>query len=138
MTTRTESPRMTDHEHEAEAALAALDATGLKAVRLLYTDLHGVARGKDIPLRHFPGMAGDGVTFCGAVMGTDLRHTPVVGGAEGYVDLAVRPDLNAGGEGSQLTVVTNALNIANELLVRSRMKIVVTGGVVRPQSFELV
>src|SRR5439155_19699205 len=29
-------------------------------------------------------------------------------------------------------------NIANELLVRSRMKIVVTGGVVRPQSFELV
>jgi glutamine synthetase len=85
---------MTDHEHEAEAALAALDATGLKAVRLLYTDLHGVARGKDIPLRHFPGMAGDGVTFCGAVMGTDLRHTPVVGGAEGYVDLAVRPDLD--------------------------------------------
>ena len=52
--------------------------------------------------------------------------------------LAVRPDLNAGGDGSQLTVVTNALNIANELLVRSRMKIVVAGGVVRPQSFELV
>jgi DeoR family transcriptional regulator of aga operon len=52
--------------------------------------------------------------------------------------LAVRPDLNAGGDGAQLTVVTNALNIANELLVRSRMKIVVAGGVVRPQSYELV
>ena len=26
-------------------------------------------------------------------MGTDLRHTPVVGGEEGYVDLAIRPDL---------------------------------------------
>ena len=52
--------------------------------------------------------------------------------------LAVRPDLNTGGDGAQLTVVTNALNIANELLVRSRMKIVVAGGVVRPQSFELV
>ena len=52
--------------------------------------------------------------------------------------LAVRPDLNTTGEGAQLTVVTNALNIANELLVRSRMKIVVAGGVVRPQSFELV
>jgi DeoR family transcriptional regulator, aga operon transcriptional repressor len=52
--------------------------------------------------------------------------------------LAVRPDLNATGEGAQLTVVTNALNIANELLVRSRMKIVVAGGVVRPQSYELV
>ena len=52
--------------------------------------------------------------------------------------LAVRPDLNTSGEGAQLTVVTNALNIANELLVRSRMKIVVADGVVRPQSFELV
>jgi DeoR family transcriptional regulator of aga operon len=52
--------------------------------------------------------------------------------------LAVRPDLNTSGAGAQLTVVTNALNIANELLVRSRMKIVVAGGVVRPQSFELV
>jgi DeoR family transcriptional regulator of aga operon len=52
--------------------------------------------------------------------------------------LAVRPDLANSPEGAPLTVVTNALNIANELLVRSRMKIVVTGGVVRPQSFELV
>src|SRR5215813_3510698 len=51
---------------------------------------------------------------------------------------AVRPDLGSTPDGAQLTVVTNALNIANELLVRSRMKIVVTGGVVRPQSFELV
>src|SRR5688572_22490929 len=49
--------------------------------------------------------------------------------------LAVRPELT---DDAQLTVVTNALNIANELLVRSRMKIVVAGGVVRPQSFELV
>ena len=52
--------------------------------------------------------------------------------------LAVRPDLSSNADGPQLTVVTNALNIANELLMRSRMKIVVAGGVVRPQSFELV
>jgi DeoR family transcriptional regulator of aga operon len=52
--------------------------------------------------------------------------------------LAVRPDLSGNVDDAQLTVVTNALNIANELLVRSRMKIVVTGGVIRPQSFELV
>jgi DeoR family transcriptional regulator of aga operon len=53
--------------------------------------------------------------------------------------LASRPDLaGTGPDGPQLTVVTNALNIANELLVRSRMKIVVTGGVIRPQSYELV
>ena len=53
--------------------------------------------------------------------------------------LASRPDLSGtGADGPQLTVVTNALNIANELIVRSRMKIVVTGGVIRPQSYELV
>jgi DeoR family transcriptional regulator of aga operon len=52
--------------------------------------------------------------------------------------LAGRPELRGGGDSPQLTVVTNALNIANELLLRSRMKIVVAGGVVRPQSYELV
>jgi DeoR family transcriptional regulator of aga operon len=36
-----------------------------------------------------------------------------------------------------LTVVTNAVNIAAELTVRHQIKIVVTGGVVRPQSYEL-
>jgi DeoR family transcriptional regulator, aga operon transcriptional repressor len=34
-------------------------------------------------------------------------------------------------------VVTNALNIASELAVRPQVKIVVTGGVARPASFEL-
>jgi DeoR family transcriptional regulator of aga operon len=36
-----------------------------------------------------------------------------------------------------LTVVTNAVNIAAELTVRHQIKIVVTGGVARPQSYEL-
>jgi DeoR/GlpR family transcriptional regulator of sugar metabolism len=52
--------------------------------------------------------------------------------------LAGRPELAGGPDSPQLTVVTNALGIANELLIRSRMKIVVAGGVVRPQSYELV
>ena len=51
--------------------------------------------------------------------------------------LAIRPDLNTGADEPALTVVTNALNIANELAVRPHVKIVVTGGVARPQSFEL-
>src|SRR5438876_1117174 len=41
------------------------------------------------------------------------------------------------GDELALTVVTNALNIANELAVPPHVKIVVTGGVARPQSFEL-
>lgn len=40
--------------------------------------------------------------------------------------------------GPALTVVTNALNIAGELAVRPQVKIVLTGGVARPQTFELV
>ncbi|MFF2929450.1 DeoR/GlpR family DNA-binding transcription regulator [Streptomyces mirabilis] len=50
--------------------------------------------------------------------------------------LAVHPDLASGSPA--LTVVTNALNIAGELAVRPRFKIVLTGGVARPQSYELV
>ncbi|MET9365086.1 DeoR/GlpR family DNA-binding transcription regulator [Streptomyces sp. NPDC006632] len=49
--------------------------------------------------------------------------------------LAVRPELSHGSPA--LTIVTNALNIANELAVRPQFKIVVTGGVARPQSYEL-
>lgn len=51
-------------------------------------------------------------------------------------ELAVRPEPSGGGVA--LTVVTNAINIANELAVRPQVKIVVTGGVARPNSYELV
>jgi DeoR family transcriptional regulator, aga operon transcriptional repressor len=40
--------------------------------------------------------------------------------------------------GETLTVVTNALNIASELAVRPNLKLLVTGGVARPESYELV
>ena len=51
--------------------------------------------------------------------------------------LATHPDLG-GTDDAAITVVTNALNIANELTVRRHVKIVVTGGVARPQSYELI
>lgn len=79
--------------HDPGTAAAALAQRGVRAVRLLYTDLHGIARGKDIPIPHFADMCEEGATFCAAVMGTDLHHTPVVGGEEGYVDFAIRPDI---------------------------------------------
>ena len=49
--------------------------------------------------------------------------------------LAARPDLATGSPA--LTVVTNALNIASELVIRPQFKIVLSGGVARPQSYEL-
>lgn len=47
--------------------------------------------------------------------------------------LATRSALESG-----FTIVTNALNIAAELAVRQHVKIVVTGGVARQQSYELI
>jgi DeoR family transcriptional regulator of aga operon len=51
----------------------------------------------------------------------------------GRTDLTEAPDTT-----TSLTVVTNALNIANELAVWPHIKLVVLGGVSRPQSYELV
>jgi DeoR family transcriptional regulator, aga operon transcriptional repressor len=51
--------------------------------------------------------------------------------------LAMRADLSSGASFPTVTVVTNALNIATELAVRQHIKIVTTGGVARPQSYEL-
>jgi DeoR/GlpR family transcriptional regulator of sugar metabolism len=69
----------------------------------------------------------------GAVVGLNGGTTT----SEVARELAVRADLAEHADGIALTVVTNAVNIANELAVRPYVKTVVTGGVVRPHSFEL-
>lgn len=55
-------------------------------------------------------------------------------------ELATRSDLAAerGRDDFGFVVVTNALNIANELAVRPHIKIVVPGGVARSRSYELI
>jgi glutamine synthetase len=70
-----------------------LSDTSVTSVRVIYPDLHGVARGKDVPLVEFDRVSEHGLAFCSAIMGTDLRHTPVVGGEQGYPDLIAKPDL---------------------------------------------
>lgn len=66
----------------------------IASVRVLYADLHGVPRGKDVPIKEFERAIEHGLGFCSSVMGTDLRHTPVRGGEEGYPDLIAYPDLS--------------------------------------------
>ena len=102
---------------------------------------HSVAY--DLPLRykkarHAPekqriGAAAAALVPAGAVVGINGGTTTT----EAARALGARADLHADGSTVVLTVVTNALNIANELTVRPHVKIVVTGGVVRPQSYEL-
>ncbi|MHA7285523.1 DeoR/GlpR family DNA-binding transcription regulator [Arthrobacter sp. MDT3-44] len=52
--------------------------------------------------------------------------------------LGMRPDLMEPSSKPALTVVTNAINIAAQLVVRPNIRIMVTGGVVNPRSYELV
>lgn len=51
--------------------------------------------------------------------------------------LAARTDLASAKERPALTVVTNALNIASEMVLRPHIRTVTLGGVARPQSYEL-
>ncbi|MDO5721864.1 MAG: DeoR/GlpR family DNA-binding transcription regulator [Actinomycetaceae bacterium] len=53
-------------------------------------------------------------------------------------ELGVRVSAEDVFEDNGITVVTNAVNIANDLVVRPRVRVVVTGGVVRSRSYELI
>lgn len=76
-----------------KATLDELADQGIDLIRVLYPDLHGIARGKDVPLVEYDHVADSGLPFCMAIMATDLRHTPVLDyGA--YPDLVARPDLS--------------------------------------------
>jgi DeoR family transcriptional regulator of aga operon len=99
----------------------------------------------DLPLRykmsrhadekHLIGLAAAELVTPGSVVGLNGGTTTT----EVARALVLRTDLSAANDGGpQFTVVTNALNIAHELAVRPHVKLVLTGGVVRSQSYELV
>ena len=43
--------------------LSELADVGVRVVRLQYTDLHGICRGKDIPISAFPHVSDAGIGF---------------------------------------------------------------------------
>jgi DeoR/GlpR family transcriptional regulator of sugar metabolism len=102
---------------------------------------HSVAYG--LPLRYKTvlragekqriGRAAAGQVSRGAVVGINGGTTTT----EVARALMTSPDVGGATGDGLITVVTNALNIANELAVRPQVKLVVTGGVARPQSYEL-
>jgi DeoR family transcriptional regulator of aga operon len=112
---------------------------GLLEEQRLIGRVHGgaVARGVlyELPLRYKAGRQQEEkqrIAKAAADQVTDHLTVGLTGGTtttEVARALAERPGL---------TVVTNALNIASELAVRSNLKIVVPGGVARPESYELV
>lgn len=68
---------------------------GIELVRLLYSDLHGIARSKDIPVEVLDELAHNGTAFCVAVMDMGLAGNPTAapGGypERGYPDMLARP-----------------------------------------------
>lgn len=70
-----------------------LRASGVRFVRLQYADLHGVARGKVVPLDELEWCVEEGVAFAAAIMTTDLRHNVVSGLETGIPDMRARPDV---------------------------------------------
>src|SRR4051794_1944911 len=94
---------------------------------------HGVMY--ELPLRYRAGRREDEKRRIAAKAASRVsREGAVVGLTGGTTTTEVARALV---DREQLTIVTNALNIATELVVRPSVKLVVTGGVVRQRSYEL-
>ncbi|SDS23556.1 DeoR/GlpR family DNA-binding transcription regulator [Microterricola viridarii] len=132
---------------DVSPATARRDLDTLAAQNLL-TRTRGGAIGQtvayDLPLRYklqqhaeeksAIARAASAMTPRGAVVGLSGGTTSTVIASA----LGIRPDLAEAGPQANLTVVTNAINIASQLAMRPQIKTVMTGGVVHARSYELV
>lgn len=74
-----------------------LAAEGVDVVRVIYPDLIGTDRARDVLLDHLPAACAHGLAFCRAVYHTSPQGdvVPVAGGLDaGLPDVCVRPDLS--------------------------------------------
>ncbi|RSM75059.1 alkaline phosphatase [Amycolatopsis sp. WAC 01375] len=122
-----------DLDHLAEQQLLTRTRGGAVANDLAYDLPLRYKTARHVPEKQRISVAAAALVAQGMVVGLN-GGTTTAGVAR---SLATRSDLAGLRDSPGLTVVTNALNIAHELAVRPHVKIVVTGGVARPQSFEL-
>ncbi|MEO5852556.1 MAG: DeoR/GlpR family DNA-binding transcription regulator [Nocardioides sp.] len=107
----------------------------------LLTRIHGGALDArqsrhELPVRYRDGQADDEkAAIAQAVAAMVPPGSHVVGLTGGTTTTAVARALASRDD---LTVVTNAVNIASELTVRARARVFMAGGFVRPQSYEVV
>ncbi len=134
-------------ELKVSAATIRRDLDHLAGQQLLTRTRGGAAPASvayDLPLRYKSGRhteqksrigaAAAGIITPGSVLAINGGTTT----SEVARALVTVPPMPAGDGGPVFTVVTNALNIANDLAVRRTIKLVVTGGVARPSSYELI
>ena len=124
--------------------LAASPATVRRDLRLLekqrlLSRTHGgaVAQGVlyELPLRYRGARYGEEKRRIASAAAERVEEGMVVGLTGGTTTTEVAREL---GEMTRLTIVTNSLSIAAELAVRPNLKLVLTGGVARPESYELI
>ena len=91
---------------------------------------------EELPIRYRDGQAdGQKEAIARAVAAMIPPGSHVVGLTGGTTTSAVARAL---GSRDDLTVVTNAVNIASDMAVRARARVFVAGGFLRPQSYEVV
>jgi DeoR family transcriptional regulator, aga operon transcriptional repressor len=120
------------------AATIRRDLELLEQQRLL-TRTHGgaVAQGVsyELPLRYKSGRHQEEKRRIAAAAAARVPDGAAIGLTGGTTSTEVARALV---DRQRLTVVTNALNIASELAIRPNLKLVVTGGFARSESYELV
>lgn len=127
----------------ASAATTRRDLDSLAERRLL-TRTHGGAVAQslayELPIRYRSHHGTGAKEQIAAVAAALVEPGQVVGLSGGTTTNAIATALAARDDLADLalTVVTNAVNIAAQLAMRPEFKVVVTGGVIHPRSFELV
>jgi len=132
---------VSDIAHELEVSTASIrrDLQALEMQHLLVRTHGGaVAQGVtyELPLRY---RSGRQEIEKRAIAAEAARRVPAGRGTVGLTGGTTTTEVARRlFDHADLTVVTNAINIASELVVRENIRLVVTGGVARPQSYELV
>jgi len=130
------------------AATARRDLDTLASQQLV-TRTHGGAIGQsmvayDLPIRYKQELHAQEKLRIAQAASALVKRGDVIGLGGGTTSTAVanvlsaRSDLMDSSPTPNLTVVTNAINIAAQLVMRPQIKTVVTGGVVHARSYELV
>ena len=128
--------QLADALHVSPATIRR-DLAMLEEQRLLER-MHGGAVGRavayELPLRYKSVRHGDEKRRIAVEAASRVTESMAVGLTGGTTATEVAKAL---ADRRDLTIVTNALNIASELAIRPDVKLVVTGGVARSQSYEL-
>lgn len=123
-----------DFDHLAEQQLLTRTRGGAVSNSVSY----------DLPLRYKTSRHADEKQRIGQATAALIQRGAIVGmtGGTTATEIARAITMRAAAQVSDgepvVTIVTNAVNIANELVVRPQVKTVMTGGVARSQSYELV